>query len=672
MTIDNCDTGMPRFPAIGARARPACRITLACLFAVGLEVSASAAEDLTALSMEELLNISIVGASKYEQRPEEVGAAVAVVTRDEIRAFGWRTLAEALDSLPGVHTTYDRTYTYLGARGFGLPGDVTARLLITINGNRINDPVYDAGVAGPEFPLDMAMVERIEFLPGPGGAVYGQNAMFGVINVITRTGADLGGVEATMGFQNPQGALEGRVAWGGELENGTDLLIAISRLRADGDDLFFDYGAAGTSGVARGQDGEQDREFFASVAGGRWRFEFVYGDREKEDPTGAFFSDPLVAGQSLTDSYAIAQLNYDRTLADNSVDFAGRLFSGRYRYGDSLAYDTQFSFPAQGDWYGAELRLVTTTLESHKLMLGLEVQRNERTDQSIVDEAHPENSYELKNAGYRAGVYAQDEWRLDEGLIATLGLRVDRNDTTGTNASPRASLIWQARDDTTLKALYGRAHRAPNVYESDYEDPFSQLRNPSLQGERIDTLELVADHRFSQALALRASLYAWTMQGLITLEPDEESGLTRFEAGDDVDARGLELSFDRIWDEGVRMRGSVSFQNVESSTGAGLPNSPAMLGKVNLSGPLPWYGMRLGYEMRHVGSRLSLDGSRLRSYRLANLELSSDGIAEGLAVSLSLRNLFDERYKHTASDSNWQNAFEQDGRSVRLQIDLRF
>ncbi len=129
------------------------------------------------------MNITVVGGSKYAQKQSEVAAAVSIITRDEIRAFGWRTLAEALASLPGIHTTNDRQYTYLGTRGFGLPGDLTARVLININGNRVNDPVYDGGPVGRDFPLDLALVERIEFIPGPGGAVYGQNAMFGVVNV---------------------------------------------------------------------------------------------------------------------------------------------------------------------------------------------------------------------------------------------------------------------------------------------------------------------------------------------------------------------------------------------------------------------------------------------------------------------------------------------------------
>ncbi len=176
-------------------------LALAC----AITTHSHAASDITSLSLEQLLEVNIVGASKYEQKQSEVAAAVSIITRQEIKAFGWRTLAEALASLPGVHTTYDRQYTYLGTRGFGLPGDLTARVLIAINGNRVNDPVYDGGPAGREFPLDLDLVERIEFIPGPGGAVYGQNAMFGVVNVVTRTGATVDGADSHWPTTAPAG-----------------------------------------------------------------------------------------------------------------------------------------------------------------------------------------------------------------------------------------------------------------------------------------------------------------------------------------------------------------------------------------------------------------------------------------------------------------------------------
>ena len=638
-----------------------------------LAAPAYSAPELTSLSLEELLDVKIVGASKYEQKQNEVPAAVSIITRQEIRDFGWRTLAEALASLPGIHTTYDRQYSYLGTRGFGQAGDLTARVLITINGNRVNDPVYDGGPVGRDFPLNLDLIERIEFIPGPGGAVYGQNAMFGVVNVITRRGSEINGTELALAYQQPQALGQATATWGKKLENGVDVVLSASGTRARGEDRYFEYGSSGVSGVAAGMDGERDQKLFARVSGGRWTFDLVHGDRRKDDPTGSFLSDPLVQGQYANDRNTLAQVLYEDKFKEDTLHLSGRVFAGAYRFDSNLSYGgTSFAFPAAGDWRGTEWRLVSSAVTKHKLMLGIEGQQNVRTDQAALDVTNPANNLYFPNSGSRVGVYVQDEWRIADTVTTTLGLRVDRNDFTGTQMSPRAALIWQAAPATTFKAMYGRAHRAPNVYERNYDDGLSLVSNPTLQGESIDTLELTADQRVGRDLALRASVYQWVMHGLITLGIDPVSGLPQYQSGEDVTARGMELSADQTWESGTRLRGSVSLQDVGYASGRQLVNSPTVLGKLNLSSPLPWAGLRAGFELLYDSQRLSLDGSSLGGYALSNLTLSTEALAKGVFLSLGFYNLFDKRYSQPAADTNWQNAFEQDGLSFRVKLSYRF
>ena len=450
------------------------------------------------------------------------------------------------------------------------------------------------------------------------------------------------------------------------------MLVSASALQARGEDRFTDFGAAGVAGVATGLDGARDKEFFARVSRGPWSFDYAYGDHRKDDPAGAYNADPLVPGQYQGDRYSLAQLQYQDSFAGDTLHLLGRLFMGHERYSSTLSYTTPFTFPAISDWRGAELRLLSTALAGHKLMLGLEYQANLRYDQFINDLAAPANNIFIPGSGYRAGFYAQDEWRVTDALTATLGLRIDRNNVTGSRASPRAALIWQAAPQTTLKALFGRAHRAPNAYERDYYDDVSQVSNPALKGERIDTLEVVADHRIGNDLTLRGSAYLWKMAGLVTQGTDPASGLVQYQTGETVKARGLELSADKTWTSGARLRGSVSLQNVAYAGGAKLLNSPSLLGKVNLSTPLPLAGLHLGYELQYDSPRLSGDASRLGGYALSNLNLSSHTLAKGLVLSVGLYNLFDKRHAQPGADSNWQNAIEQDGRSVRVKLSQRF
>jgi outer membrane receptor protein involved in Fe transport len=652
------------------RGRPR-RLRLAAAVALALGGPAWAQADLTNLSLEQLLQVSITGASKYEQRQEEIAAAASVITRQEIRAFGWRTLDDALASLPGLHVTYDRQYSYLGARGFGLPGDYNSRVLITINGNRLNDPIYDSAPTGRLLPLDLDLVERIEFIPGPGGAVYGQNAMFGVINLVTRSGSSVGG-EVAAAYESPQALKEGRASWGGRLAGGTDLLLSVSGMQARGEDRLFDFGAAAVAGVAAGMDGERDRELFASARHGAWSFDFVYGDRTKKDPTGAYLADPLVPNQYQADRYAVGQVQYQDRLAGDRLQFTARLFAGREDYRSLLFYGGPYSFPATGAWRGGELRLLSTALAHHKLMVGLEGQDNVRENQFALDLTDPANDIAIRRTGYRYGAYVQDEWQVTDTLATTLGLRADRNSKTGTSTSPRAALIWRALPATTLKALYGRAHRAPNAFERDYDDGLAQVGNPTLRGERIDTAELVVDQRVGRDLALRASVFRWTLKNIITLGVDPVTGVPQYQSGLPVQADGVELSADHFWSGGMRVRGSVSLQDVSQQGGARLPNAPRVLAKLNASAPLPWAALRAGYELRYTSARRTLDGSEIGGFAVSNLALVADGWLRGLEATLSVHNLFDRRYDDPGADTNWQNTLEQDGRSLRVKLLYRF
>ena len=138
-----------------------------------------------------------------------------------------------------------------------------------------------------------------------------------------------------------------------------------------------------------------------------------------------------------------------------------------------------------------------------------------------------------------------------------------------------------------------------------------------------------------------------------------------------VDTRGVELSTDKTWDCGARLRDSVSFQHANYRNDAEVVNSPRVLGKLNFSSPLPVYGLRLGYELRYDSSRLTLDGTTLGGYALSNLFLSTESLAKGLEVSLGIGNLFGKRYAQPASSSHWQDWLQQDGRSVRTDFHYR-
>ena len=634
-----------------------------------------AAKDLEQMSIEELMDIRVVGASKYEQKQQQAAAAVSVITRKDIRTYGWRTLNQALASLPGIHTTYDYQYEYLGTRGFSQPGDFNSRVLITINGNRINDATYDQGPTGRDFPLDIDLIERIEFIPWSGSTIYGLNAMLGVVNIITRKGADVKGAELSASYQTAEIMPQERVTFGKQFENGADALISFSGLQSRGANRFFEFGDSGISGVARHMDGENVKQMFARGSYGPLSFDFIYGNRKKEDPTGAYLSDPLIPGQFQRDRRLNAQIQYNDNFANDTLNVLGRVFLGQYRYENPAIYGGERTLSTgPSDWHGAELRLLSTAITDHKLMFGVEYQNNTDIKQTFQNFDNPAQNIALHNSVLRIGAYIQDEWRINDALSVTAGLRYDHNKWVDSVFSPRGGLIWQASPKVTFKALYSRSHRAPNSFERNYSDGTYQVANPGLQSEMTDTAEIVADYLPLPSMNLRATVYQWDMHNIIAAGVDPISGLSQYQqTGKSVLAKGTELSLDKTWDFGGRLRASYGLQNAEQHN-SHLVNSPYHLGKINISIPIPLItGLHAGYELQYYGKRKTLDGTHTDSYVLANLNLVTNvPQVKGLEASLSIYNLFNENYLHPAADNNWQNTFWQPGRTVRFRMDYRF
>ena len=179
------------------RAFPSRCTALATLALMALADQANAqSSQLPDLSLTDLMKVHVervFGASERLQQVTEAPASVTIVTAADIKRFGYRTVADILRSVRGFYVSNDRNYSYVGARGFAKAGDYSTRILLLVNGHRVNDNVYDQASVGSEFGLDVATIERVEVIRGPASSLYGTNAVFGVVNVITRTGQSLDG-----------------------------------------------------------------------------------------------------------------------------------------------------------------------------------------------------------------------------------------------------------------------------------------------------------------------------------------------------------------------------------------------------------------------------------------------------------------------------------------------
>jgi len=653
-----------------------------CALLSSTVLAQTAPADLTELPIEQLMQVQVVtGASKYAQAANEAPANVSVITAADIKAYGWRTLADILRSLPGLYASYDRNYTTLGARGFLRSGDYDTRLLLLIDGYRTNDPIFDQASVGTESMLNVDLIERVEYVPGAGSAAYGSNALFGVINVITKRGRDIGGVQVSgsTGSANAPNAREGRVTWGKQAENGAEWLLSASVDDSPGRDLYFaQFNQPGVSdGVARGMDFDRAKRLFAKGSFGEFGLTFGYVDRTKGMPTASYdqsFNDPR---SRTIDTRQMFNGTWQHAL-DDTTDVSARLYWGRYVSEGNYTYNP----PPAGinrdvfdtAWYGTEFKLVTRRIERHTLVVGTELQRDYRDAMRNYDTVPYVSYLDDHRNNNRVGVYAQDQFVLHPDWVLDMGLRYDHTTLAPGIFSPRVGLIWHATPKTTVKAIYGMAYRAPNDYELHYQTsaPGGQQVTAGLSAERIRTYEAVLEQLVAVGGKATLSVFQNNVSNLISQSEDPNTGLLYFSNVARARTRGAELGYEQSWPGGTRLRTSYSFQRSEDiDTGQTLSNSPRHMFKVNATAPVWRDDWRAGVEAQYISNRLTTSG-QVGGYWIANLTLLATRLAPNLEMSASIYNLFDRRYADPAGPEQSQPSIEQDGRTFRLKFTYTF
>jgi len=659
----------------GSRHRPS-RLPLAA-YLIALVLLGSPAESASQVdpAREDLLFAeipSVFVASKFEQLSTEAPASVSVITGETIQRHGWRTLAEILGSVRGFYISGDRMYEYLGVRGFSRPGDYNTRVLLLVDGHRVNETLFESILLGQGGIVDVSMIDRIEVVRGPGSSIYGTSAFFGVVNVVTRSGRDLEGVRVR-GEVGSLGARGGSLAVG-KRSGGVEYLVGGRLFRREGEDLYFaEYDSPDTNdGLAANRDGERTAHAFAKLGLRDFTVEGIFSNREKDVPTAPYGTDFAAASPTRTlDRFLVGRALLDRTFRGGgrltaSGSLNHYLYEGFYPIEGVANYDK-----GEGTWFMAEASYGRTLGDAHHLVVGAEyrasprmVQRNWDTDPYRVYLDH-------RADGSNAGIFLQDEIRYRSWLVSA-GLRLDYASTFGSTLNPRLAAVFTPNRSTAVKVLYGSAFRAPNAYELYYNDTYYQKGNPELDPESISTLELVAERTLAQRFRLTGSLFRYQIDDLISEAIDPQDDFLFFSNRDRVHAHGVEMEAEA--DLG-RLTGSLSWvvQDVRDEvTDEVLSNSPRHLGKARALLSLVPDRLYGGLDLRAMSERRLENRETLDGHLEASLALTARGVYPGFDLGVVVSNLFDSRFADPPSSDFALHAIPRERRTLRIWADLRF
>jgi iron complex outermembrane receptor protein len=664
------------------------RLACAVVCAVTLPVVA-AAQSLTDLSLEDLMQIDagqVFGASERLQPAIEAPASVSFITAQEIQRYGYRTLADVLRAVRGVYVTNDRNFSFIGIRGFGKPGDYNSRILLLINGHRVNDNVFGQAEIGAEFGLDPAMFERVEIIRGPASSLYGDSAFFAVVNVITRSGASLSGSSVTV-ETGTLGTHLVRSGTGNRLPNGFDFALSATYEHSDGvEKLFFPaFNTPETNnGIATGLDGEGARQFYGRASKGGLTVTTMYGTRQRDIPTAS--AQTLFNQHSwnleTTDRHGLFDVDYGRSFGETRLTVRGSY--DRFSYSGSYPFivesDGTPTMVGQTSGLGARWTATTGVTQTfqgrHTVRAGVEFIDNLHQDQLATFVGVEEPFFDLPHSSTQRALYLQNETKLTPWLIATGGLRYDRYEQFD-RVTPRAAVIVLPSSAQSFKYLYGGAFRAPNFYEQN--DFYFGERVHALRPESIDTHEFVWERYFNDRLRTAVSTYWYKADRLVTQTLDDTSyvGVTWVNQGE-VRAKGLEVEAQ------VRLRGEsralVSYAVQRAAyheTGSDLPNSPRHMAKARVSLPGPIGRSFVSLEAQYLSTRATLprfDGVSSGSVgpvAVGNVTLVQP-IGPQWELTGGVRNLFNSKYSDPVSDQHLQEAVEQNGRTARIGLTWKF
>jgi outer membrane receptor for ferrienterochelin and colicins len=671
--------------------------------------SAANVDRLLDLSLEQLMNIKVITASGFDQKLSEAPSTMNVITARQIQQRGYEQLEDALRDIPGIDLIHLNGYVPTLIYFRGMYGAENLRALLMIDGVPENNIIGSNDMAGPAYNLHN--VERIEIIWGPASALYGANAFGGVINIITKKGADINGLQFEKGYGSFNTSLD-KIMFGIN-KSKFDIAISGSLYSTDGP-KFTNRDPNYTASYVN-----KAYSFTGTISYTGKQSKTTLGTRIYDTPMGwgTFFNSPTqllglpsqgngntgvigliardVRGEKsgLEEPYArtvfiqnelmpieklniLTRVTYRETgISDNS--YAYLTVDGRKLY---RIPTTNYSNRVEGEiianysldanqQFSAGVQVFRDNVERGNRMINIDTSTiyflDGRDTLLNLYSTFKQRQYDIR---HNFGSYVQ--YALNTTFLTktnfTIGARYDYNNYYGSPLSPRLAIVNQPNDKFTIKLLFGTAFRAPTNTEIYQAPPNFKLKTEKIKTYEVNLINQASAKTLLQLNGFRNDLTDVIILGnLVNLVPDKNPGR--------ITINGLEAMLNSTFTS--HFSGFVNFtyqdaigRNLVTNLVRSVPGIAKVKGNLGISLHVAdlfnvniignWVGTRTSPKTDPYGA--------VSGYFLTNFVLTTDRLFDKrVYASVNIRNVFNVKWLdpgfRTADGSLYSTVLEQPG-----------
>jgi iron complex outermembrane receptor protein len=505
---------------------------LACVPLATYGAPARYPDDLAELTLEQLSTIEVTSVSKRPERLTDAPASIYVITNDDIRSSGARSLPEALRLAPNLHVARTSASGHVvSARGFASTS--ANKLLVLIDGRSVYTPLF-SGVFWDAQDVMLEDVERIEVISGPGGTLWGTNAVNGVINIITRPASDTQGTLVAAGAGNRES--EGAIRHGGTVGEQGHYRIYGKYFDRDPTTVNGspreDAWHKGQAGFRADWDGMAD---YFSVQGNAYR-----GSEGQPEPGTISLAGIDMALDTISISGVNLTARWDRRLDNGSSLML-------LAYYDRTERTVPPVFAETLDILDVQFLHTLQTAGRHTFAWGAEY----RYAMDDVDNRQFIEFLPAREELAWASLFAQDEMLLRDDLRMVLGARIEHNDYTGYEFLPNLRLAWNATANHMLWTAASRAVRSPSRLDHDTfvpwpfpgpgTPPYLLAGGPDVRSEIATVYELGYRGRLTPGATFSATVFRADYDHLRSLELHPDGTHLLYGNEKEGDTTGIEM-----------------------------------------------------------------------------------------------------------------------------------